>query len=414
MSTILISAYAVDPFRGSEEGMGWNFIRQIARFNKVIAITRENNLPQIQKYLALHEVPEAENIQFVGYDLPKHLRFWKRGVKGSRLYFFLWQRTLPAFIRKQGWAFDIAHNLNFHNDWAPSFLWKLGRPFVWGPVGHHPLIPEDFLKPSYGTKAYMKNRLNWLVKNLFWNSSALKRTAQEADVVFAMNSEVETVLPPVKQLTLMPSVGTEYVEWAWSGPKPTFEVLSIGRFVPMKGFDLTLQAFANFLQRAGYPDPAHVKLVLVGKGPEQTHLEVLADRLKITPYLNIISWVDREKLADIYRRSSVFLFPSHEGAGMVVAEAMSYGLPVVCLENSGPGEFVTKESGKAVPYKTYYETVFELGSNVHQLYAEPQSLEALSKGARHRFESWFDWEVKGEIIREAYEHILQTASAGKQ
>jgi len=43
MSTILITAYAVNPFKGSEDGIAWNIIRELATKNKVIAITRKNN-----------------------------------------------------------------------------------------------------------------------------------------------------------------------------------------------------------------------------------------------------------------------------------------------------------------------------------------------------------------------------------
>ena len=75
MNTILVTAYAVNPYKGSEDGMGWNMILQIARFNKVIAITRENNKNYIDKYLAENEVEYAENIQFEYYDLPYYLRF---------------------------------------------------------------------------------------------------------------------------------------------------------------------------------------------------------------------------------------------------------------------------------------------------------------------------------------------------
>ena len=51
MKTILATAYAVNPYKGSEDGMGWNMILQIARFQKVIAVTRENNEPKIVKYM---------------------------------------------------------------------------------------------------------------------------------------------------------------------------------------------------------------------------------------------------------------------------------------------------------------------------------------------------------------------------
>lgn len=76
--TILATAYAVNPYKGSEDGMGWNYVCQIARFNKVIAVTRKNNRESIEKYLSENSVPEAGNIRFLYYDLPKWTRFWKR------------------------------------------------------------------------------------------------------------------------------------------------------------------------------------------------------------------------------------------------------------------------------------------------------------------------------------------------
>ncbi len=42
---VLITAYAVNPYKGSEDGMGWNFILQAARFQRVVAVTRRNNGP---------------------------------------------------------------------------------------------------------------------------------------------------------------------------------------------------------------------------------------------------------------------------------------------------------------------------------------------------------------------------------
>ena len=97
MKTILVSAYAVNPYKGSEDGMGWNMILQIARFNKVIAITRENNKEAIDKYLAENYINEAQNIQFEYFDLPYYLRFWKKKSRGALLYFYLWQIGLAIW-----------------------------------------------------------------------------------------------------------------------------------------------------------------------------------------------------------------------------------------------------------------------------------------------------------------------------
>ena len=50
-TTVLISAYAVNPYKGSEDGTGWNMISEIAKYQKVVAITRENNQQDIEKFI---------------------------------------------------------------------------------------------------------------------------------------------------------------------------------------------------------------------------------------------------------------------------------------------------------------------------------------------------------------------------
>jgi len=209
MKTILASVYAVNPYKGSEDGTGWNLVLQIARFNKVIAITRENNRPFIEKYMAENEVPGAANIHFEYYDLPYWARFWKKGSRGALLYYYLWQWFMPRFIRKQKLQFDIVHNLNFHNDWTPSFLWKFRKPFVWGPVGHHPQVPKRFIAPVYGIKKWLADSLRWKAKEFFWNIDPFLRiTKNKADRILAINTDVDKMLHPKEgKLVLMEAMG---------------------------------------------------------------------------------------------------------------------------------------------------------------------------------------------------------------
>ena len=122
MKTILATAYAVNPYKGSEDGMGWNALYQIARFNKVIAITRENNRPHIEKYMSENPDSVYQNMEFLYFDLPKWMRFWKKKSRGAMLYYWMWQKAMPKFILKQKIDFDIVHNLNFHNDWINENL----------------------------------------------------------------------------------------------------------------------------------------------------------------------------------------------------------------------------------------------------------------------------------------------------
>jgi glycosyltransferase involved in cell wall biosynthesis len=403
MKTILASAYAINPYKGSEDGMGWNFVMQIARFNKVVAITRENNRQHIEKYMSENPDEVYQNVEFQYYDLPLWMRFWKKGSRGAMLYYLLWQRGIVAFIRERKIVFDIAHNLNFHNDWTPSFLWKLNKPFVWGPVGHHPLIPAQYLEIS-SKSWYIKDRLTWGIKKYFWNFSRdLRLTRQNAAHIFCMNNGVPETLKLKDNYSVSPSVATQDFGWDESVPiNGTFTVISAGRFVPLKGFDLTIFSFASFLMLLNEKEKANCELVLVGSGPQEAFLKNIVKELKIEDHVKFISWMGRDALMKMFREASVFLFPSHEGAGMVVAEALSFGLPVVCLDNEGPGQFINNHCGYAVPQGTYEATVAGLAEAIHKIYNNPEEKLMMRKAARKQFKTLFCWDRRGEQLQNIY------------
>lgn len=404
---ILATCYAVNPYKGSEDAMGWNFVYQIARFRKVIAITRENNKIHIEKYMAENPDPVYMNIKFLYFDLPYWMRFWKKGNLGAMLYYYLWQKKVVSFIKKQKLDFDIVHNVNFHNDWTPSFLWKLNKPMVWGPVGHHPLIPKQYLK-DYSIQYLIKDRLIWLIKNCFWKFSvSLRNTIEHSDHIWCMNSSVPEKLKPGKgKYSLYPSVASEdFFQKKELLPKSDFKIISVGRFVPLKGFDLTIKSFAQFINQISEKDKALCKLTLIGTGEQKKSYQSLISSLEMNNFIEIIEWIDRKELMKIYEQSSVFLFPSHEGAGMVVPEALSFGLPVVCLENEGPGEFINRTCGFAIPQQEYNETIEKLSYALLRLFLEKNLRKEMSTGARKHYLERFSWEKRGEYLNTIYNQI---------
>lgn len=406
MKTILATAYAINPYKGSEDGMGWNFVMQIARFNNVIAVTRENNRPHIEKYMQENPYDLYSNIEFLYFDTPYWTRFWKRGGKGAMLYYLIWQRMVVSFIRKKGLVFDIVHNLNFHNDWTPSYLWKLDKPFVWGPIGHHPLIPSAYLSP-YPKKYFFKDRFTWIVKKMFWNFSGALRTAlRKADFIWAMNPSVQDVVSiEGTNQCISPSVATEDFGWNESLQTATFSLMSVGRLVPLKGFDLTIRAFASFIKTLPELERCNVDLKIVGSGPEEEFLKNITEEEGISEYVTFIRWIDRSDVMEMFRNASVFIFPSHEGAGMVVPEALSFGVPVITLDNEGPGGFITPKCGIAVKRGGYEETVKQLANSIGSLYQNSEKLEAMRKAARKRFVDYFHWDRRGEQLKSIYKNI---------
>ena len=404
--TILATCYAVNPFKGSEDGMGWNFVYQIARYNKVFAITRQNNKESIDKFMLQNPDEVYKNITFLYFDLPYWMRFWKKGSRGALLYYYMWQRGIVSFINKQEIVFDIAHNVNFHNDWTPSFLWKLKKPMVWGPIGHHPQIPAEYLKP-YAAKYFLKDRAAWFVKNCFWNCSpSLKKTIKNANHILCMNSSVSSILKlNPKSFSIQPSVATEDFYSNSIPEKKEYNIISVGRFVPLKGFDLTLHAFIQFITALPVAERTNCKLTLVGSGPEKAFYKKIISDNAVQSYVEIIEWIDRKELMKLYEKSAVFLFPSHEGAGMVVAEALSFGLPVICLDNEGPGEFINSKCGFAITKSDNKNIISKLKEALLQLYEDKNLLLQMGMEARKQYLEHFTWNSRGEHLKNIYNKL---------
>lgn len=411
--TVLLSAYAINPYKGSEDGTGWNLVMSIAENHKVIAITRENNQADIERFQ--NETPPDQqpcglkNVQFLYYDLPLWMRFWKRKSRGAMLYFYLWQLFLPLFVKRQKASFDLVHNLNFHNDWTFSMLWVLGKPMVWGPVGHHPSIPAEYLEKHYGKSALWRNRGLWLLKKLFWTLDPLLRmTVKRSNQIIAINSSVPGVLHASEsKFTFFPAVGSEPVRNGEKAPKDSFTVLSVGRFVPLKGFDICIQSFAAFYRKLNGEERKRARLILIGKGPEKATMEALIKENHIESVTEIIEWLPRHELKTHFQNASVFLFPSHEGAGMVIPEALSYGLPILCFDNIGPGELMDESCGLRTPYTTYDESVDHFSENLLSLFHAEEYRQRLSANAKTYFDEKLCWATKADLFNLAYSRAIK-------
>jgi len=405
--TILITAYAVNPFKGSEDGTGWNISKEIAKDYRVIVITRKNNRPEIERYLQENKDPIHDNMKFAYHDLPYWAMFWKKkiGPRGYVLYFYLWQLLMPLFILKNKLTFDLCHVLNFHSDSHPHFLWVFGKPVVWGPIGHHPKMPEEYLK-QYGREVISTDRKYALVKWMMRNLDPFFYLAKwKTDKIIGINSSVKEVLRIKRsKMAIIPAVATNSPNLN-KKDNAVFNVLSVGRFTAMKGFDVTILAFSNFVKSLPILSQDKVRLTLVGTGECEMFLKTLIKAEKMDDLVDIVSWVAKSEMEMIYNNADVFLFPSHEGAGMVVPEAMSYGLPVICFDNVGPGELL-KDAGIKIPYTNYSNSVHQIANELIKLFFNLEKRKMLSQRAINTYQLNYTWETKGEKIKSIITQLL--------
>lgn len=128
-------------------------------------------------------------------------------------------------------------------------------------------------------------------------------------------------------------------------PQARVRVVSCGNLIARKRMDLLIRAFHRAFE--GRDD---VELQIVGDGPDRDALQGLITGLGLDDRVQLLGALPRTELAALYRRSDVFaLLSTHETFGVVWAEAMSAGLPVLASRAGGPEDFVTVDTGVFLP-----------------------------------------------------------------
>ena len=164
---ILVSAYGCEPGRGSEAGVGWNWVIQLAKEYELYVITRANDREKIEQ-----NIPEElrDSLHFIYYDRKRLVKIKKR-EKRLYLYYFFWQTGIIKIIRrlKREVKFDYSMHLSFGSLWMPTFLPFFKIPFIWGPVGGADGAPKPLLNRMPFKNRMVQKFRYFLVKTSFLN-----------------------------------------------------------------------------------------------------------------------------------------------------------------------------------------------------------------------------------------------------
>jgi glycosyltransferase involved in cell wall biosynthesis len=138
--------------------------------------------------------------------------------------------------------------------------------------------------------------------------------------------------------------GREASRRALGVPPEAFVVAAVGRLVPVKGFDVLIEALPALL--AAVPG---TQAIVVGDGPEQEALAALAERLHVRDRVRLHG--PSADVVEILAGADVLAAPSrNEGMGRALVEAMALGVPVVGAAVGGiPTVVGDGEAGRLIP-----------------------------------------------------------------
>lgn len=176
-------------------------------------------------------------------------------------------------------------------------------------------------------------------------------------------------------------------------------LLYVGRLAREKNLILLFRAVNKILA-----ERKDVQLWLVGDGPDMENCKRTVRQIGIGDHVVFIGSVPRTNVDKYYASADVFVFPSTtETQGLVIGEALSYGLPVVAVK--GGGASIMLENGET-GFIVNNEPL-EFANSVLMLLSNPALWGRISTNARKSSRQW-TFRDMAESVLEVYEQVLST------
>ena len=339
---VLLSAFACKPASGSEFGVGWNFFVNLSKTYDVHLLTEIEHKKQLEDECAKLGI-SLTKLHFVEISGLGRKKLYNQGDWSFYLFYHMWQRRalikakeIHAIVK-----FDLVHHLNMIGFREPGLLYKLGIPFVLGPLGGFGGVPNQYFNNKFSAfyaKNVLKNLLNYASLHLPNVRYAIKNASQ---VVAAYPEAADAIHKHLKMRPpIIPETGTLEHNL---GSRERKNYLWIGKDQFRKQFRLAAEAFLDAkISR-------EEKMIVIGNLSSK-------EVANWSGYSNII-FLNNISHAEVLKELSsvrALIFTSlHEGNPHVVYEAIANTTPVICHDSYGMGLVTNNNIGIKIPVIDY-------------------------------------------------------------
>ena len=232
--------------------------------------------------------------------------------------------------------------------------------------------------------------------DLFVHREALKFKLQQADFVSSISRWHQGFYDQIVSGSARPVIRCSVTmpDYAAEGAN----IVSVGRLVPKKGFDLLIRAFAR-LDRPG------IRLRIAGDGPERAALVALAEAEGVADRVDFLGALPHSEALAVIRSGAIFALPcrtsstgDRDGIPVVLMEAMAAGKAVIAGQLETIAELVQDgTSGLLVPP----DDPSALTLALRQLIDDPMTGKAMGLAGRRRVDEEFSDEINWDRLEAA-------------
>lgn len=333
---ILLSAYSINPFRGSEDAVGWNWLLQLYKnFNeendKIYVVTKKFNEEDTVRGI---EEAKLKNVELAIVDVPEALNWFReKHSVFHHMYYILWQKEAYKWAKKSKIKFDIIHHVSMGNYRITGKMYKIKDAYtIFGPVGGGQTTPPA-LKYYYSKQKVYENYRE-LVNKVFMYIPWYKKHIKQFDAVYTTNFETKNIIEKLSgrkcEVIADISVPNEmkFLE-IQERHNDKIRIIYVGRFIELKGLMFLVDVVKNIKTQRDF------EVVLYGSGELEESLRKKINELHLENVMHIFGQVEHTEISQIYRDADIFAHPTfRDSSGLVFAEAMANKLPIVALNQS--------------------------------------------------------------------------------
>lgn len=398
---LLLVTWACDLDDVSEPAVTARWVTELARDHEVtlFSVSKPERFGSVRE-----QFPQLDVIEWRDVRVPAALSRFRAVVKPGYLRYYPLARHFLRELLRTG-SFDVVHHLTPFAWRYPSPAGGLGVPLVRGPVAGGLATPAGLSGPTAGWAAaarLLRRTDGWRARH----DPILRAAYRATDHLLLAAPYVRDYVAPLPLNATSVECELGLVEVPRLAPRfptgaSTVQLLFVGRLVATKGARLAIEAMARSVARD------HLRLTIVGDGPERAACIETARRTGLLSQVTFAGWCKREAVTDHYRRADIFLFPSYrEPTGGVLLEAMAHGLPVITCAYGGPDDLVGSDCGIKVPPVAEPDFVDALAQAIDRLAADSR-LRAATGGASLRRATDFAWQAKRKRLAAIYAAVAR-------
>ncbi len=408
---ILIESYECSPSRNHAPAAAWQIISRLSQWFDVWVITEQvqyqkeiedylASRPDQARYLHFYYIPRSKTSGFARQRPPLPLREildYRNWLDKS----FNLATQLDAEV-----DFDLVHHLRANTFREPGWLWKLGKPSIWGPVGGSYCVPKcliSFLNPVNRLRYHIRNKINQFQ---FTRSERVKQAFQAASVILAQTSSDAERIKQIHGRTAIlcheQGIGqSEGTIRSWDGQRP-LRIVWVARCIAGKALSILLQAIE------GLKEPERIELHVIGDGVELKRWKRQSIRWKVNSRCVWHGWQTPQQTRTIMEQADIAVFTSIlEGTPATIMESLAMGLPVIALGHCGFRDVINSDCGILIPCEEKNQIVADYRKAITNLLANPHRITLMSEAAIKRRQR-YTWDSIAKNIHDIYYRTLNS------